>query len=298
MRTDLPLDVLEQAIGGKTGTFDVPCPLCGPDRSHPAKRRRKVMRVWRHAPGFASYHCVRCGESGYARRYGAVRHVDPGVLAQARAEATERDQQYANKQHRKALWLWQQRRPIVGSVAETYLRDVRGYHGSLPATAGFLPARGEHSPAMIAAFGLPGEPEPGTIAITDDAVRGIHMTKLKVDGFGKADTEPNKIMLARSLGSPVVLAPVNDLLGLVICEGIEDALSVYEATGLGAWAAGAASRLPALADAIPGYVESLLVLVDDDNDGRRHAAELARRAASRGIETRRLYLGDMWRNAA
>jgi hypothetical protein len=67
---------------------------------------------------------------------------------------------------------------------------------------------------------------------------------------------------------------------------------------LGAWAAGAASRLPALADAIPGYVESLSILVDDDNAGRHHAAELARRAAAHGIEVRQVDISSIWRNAA
>ena len=48
-------------------------------------------------------------------------------------------------------------------------------------------------------------------------------------------------MIGRSSGSPIVLAPANDLLGLVISEGIEDALSLHEASGCGAWAAGSAS---------------------------------------------------------
>jgi len=94
------------------------------------------------------------------------------------------------------------------------------------------------------------------VTIKNAAVRGIHIRKLK-----NPDTERNKIIIAGSIGSPIVLAPVNDLLGLAICEGIEDALSTYEATGLGAWAAGAASRLPGLAEVIPEYVESLSILV-------------------------------------
>ena len=57
-----------------------------------------------------------------------------------------------------------------------------------------------------------------------------------------------------------MLAPMNDLLGLAITEGVEDALSIHAATGLGAWAAGAASRLPALADAVPGDRRLLLDL--------------------------------------
>jgi hypothetical protein len=202
----------------------------------------------------------------------------------------ERERHVAARQHAKALWLWRDRRQIAGSIAETYLRETRAYNGPLPATLGFLPARGEYLPAMVAAFGLIEEPEPGVIAINDEAVGGIHITKLKVDGSDKANTAPNKIMIGRSIGSPVVLAPANDLLGLAVCEGIEDALSAYEATGLGAWAAGAASRLPALADAIPSYVEHVHVLVDDDRDGRRHAAELARRIAARGIDVREFNL--------
>jgi hypothetical protein len=299
MRAELTFDILEQLMGGKIGTLDVPCPLCGLDRRHPLNRRRKVMRIWRHDGGFSTYHCVRCGASGYARQdWAANRPVDPVFLMCARAEARERERQYAIKQHHKAIWLWRRRRLITGSIAETYLREVRRYHGQLPATVGFLPARGEHPPAMIAAFGVAEEMEPGVVAINDAAVRGIHITKLKLDGSGKAGTERDKIIIARCVGSPIVLAPVNDLLGLAICEGIEDALSTYEATGLGGWAAGAASRLPALAKVIPEYVESLSILVDDDNAGRQHSAELARRAEARGIEVRQIDISGIWRNAA
>jgi hypothetical protein len=50
-------------------------------------------------------------------------------------------------------------------------------------------------------------------------------------------------MLGRSVGQPIVLAPVNDLGGLLIAEGIETTLACH-ASGLGLWAAGSASRLP------------------------------------------------------
>jgi Toprim domain len=299
MRAELALDILDQLIGRQIGVLDVPCPLCGPDRRHPLNRCRKVMRIWRHDPGFASYHCVRCGASDYARQdCAASRPFDPIILMRARADARERERQYTIKQHRKALWLWRRRRLITGSIAETYLREVRRYHGRFPATLGFVRARGEHPPAMIAAFGLAEEIEPGVVAINDVALRGIHITKLKLDGSGKADTERNKIIIGRCVGSPIVLAPVNDLLGLAICEGIEDTLSTYEATGLGAWAAGAASRLPGLAEVIPEYVESLSILVDDDNAGRRHSTELARRAAACGIQVRQVDISGIWRNPA
>ena len=48
-------------------------------------------------------------------------------------------------------------------------------------------------------------------------------------------------------GVPMVLAAPNDLLGLAVAEGAEEALTVHQFTGVGAWASGGASRLPALA---------------------------------------------------
>jgi hypothetical protein len=99
-------------------------------------------------------------------------------------------------------------------------------------------------------------------------------------------------MIGKSLGMPIVLAPPNDLLGLAITEGIEDALSVHEATGLGTWAAGAASRLPALVSAIPGYIDTVKTIMDDDVAGRRFARELATRIADRNIEVRLVLLRE------
>jgi hypothetical protein len=139
---------------------------------------------------------------------------------------------------------------------------------------------------MISAFGLANESdEPGVISIDDDAVRGIHLTRLALDGSGKAGTERDKIMIGMSAGSPIVLAPANDLLAIGITEGIEDALSVLHATGLGAWAAGSASRMLALAAAIPDYIECVTVFAHDDDAGQRGALALAEALTKRGIET-------------
>lgn len=286
--SELGLDLIDNLISGRTGRHDVSCPLCGPTKRAPANQRRKVLRIWR-LPGFASYHCARCGEKGFARDRDAPA-PNPVVLERVRIESAQRDRDVAAEQYQKAVWLWSQRRPLAGSIAETYLREARCYGGPLPGTLGFLPARGEYPPALIAAFGLPTESEPGILRIRDEDLRGVHVTRLMHDGHGKADTDKPKIMIGRSLGSPLVLAPANDLLGLAICEGIEDCLSVHEATGLGAWAAGAASRLPALAAAVPSYVDCITILVDDDAGGRRYAGELADQVGYRGIEVRSVML--------
>jgi hypothetical protein len=226
------LDIIDRITGGKLGTFDVPCPLCAPFKRATAGQRKPVLRVWRVEPGFATYCCARCGEQGFTRD----RHSkppDPARLAKARAEAAEHERTAKTERLAKALWLWRQRRPIIGSIAERYLRSVRAYCGPLPATLGFLPARGGYPPAMIAAFGLAYETEPGVLAIADRAIAGVHLTRLKPDGSGKAADEPAKIMIGHSTGSPIVLAPPNDLLGLAITEGIETGLSVHDGDRVG-----------------------------------------------------------------
>jgi Toprim domain len=179
--------------------------------------------------------------------------------------------------------LWSRRQPIHGTIAETYLCDARGYRGPIPPTLSFLRASDEHAPAMIAAFGLAGESEPGSMIIADYAVRGVHLTKLAPDGSGKAGSDKDKIMIGRCLGSPIVLAPPNDLMGMAVTEGIENGLSIFAATGLGVWAAGAASRMPMLADTIPLYIDCVTVCADADPTGLQNADELLERTKARGL---------------
>jgi hypothetical protein len=269
---------------GRFGVIDVPCPECGPLRRTVKNQRRKVLRVWRGEPGFATYCCARCGAHGFVRDGAAP--ADPARKRQA--DAAERD--HKAKRRDLARWLWQRRQPIAGSIAEIYLRGARGYGGPLPATLGFLPANGEHPPSMIAAFGMATEREPGVLAIADDAIAGVHLIKLRSDGSDRlrdhdlADDEPAKITIGRDFVAPIVLAAPNDLLALTIAEGIEDALNDHQATGRGAWAAGSASRMPALADIISGHIECVIVLVDANKAGRDGSTGLAARLYARGIQ--------------
>jgi hypothetical protein len=268
----LTFDHARDITGGKFGAIDAPCPLCGPQRRTIANQRRKTLRLWCIDPDFITYHCARCGEQGWAGNSGArsEKPIHPAVAA----EVQRREQDEARERLKVALSLWRRRLPIGDTIAEAYLRDARGYSGRLPGTLGFLPASGDYPPAMIAAFGMAQETLPGEIVIHDSAVRGVHLTSLKQDGSGKAGTDRDKTMIGKSAGWPVVLAPINDNLGLAIAEGIEDALSLHEATGLGAWAAGSASRLPALADRIPTYIETVSIAADDDDVGLKYADQL------------------------
>ena len=197
---------------------------------------------------------------------------DKPTLATASKDSSE----YKRQQHGKALRLWRQRRPIAGTIAERYLRS-RGITCELPATLAFLPARKpEHHPAMIAAFALADE--------TPKSVVAVHLTLLKPDGSGKAEIEKPKIMVGSPSGRPIVVALPNDLLGLAICEGIEDALTAHQLTGLGAWAAGAAGFMGALGAAVPDYIEAVTIFAHADKAGQDGARELATALGQRGID--------------
>jgi hypothetical protein len=272
-----------QDLSKGAAKIDVACPACGPGCRTPSNRTRNVLRIYNAEPGFATYVCARCGDKGFAHESNRSRNplVDQSkffkpIVSRRIPEPDVDDVEAKKKKAETARYLWQRRRRIAGSIAEFYLRQVRGYRGPLPGTLAFSPARGSHKPAMIAAFGIAQEPEPGALHIDPAAISGIHMTRLLPDGSGKDGgvEDKAKIMLGSSMGQPIVLAPCNDLLGLVIAEGIEDALSAHAASGRGAWAAGSAGRLPKLADVVPSYIECVTVLVDDDDAGNKNAKQL------------------------
>src|SRR5262249_27287680 len=155
----------------------------------------------------------------------------------------------------------------------------------------FLPPWREHHPAMIAAFAIVDESEPGALG-KPRGVTSVHLTLLKPDGSGKVDVAPHKLIIGSPtiksdndvLGLPIILAPPNDLLGLAIAEGIEDALTANVATGLGAWAAGAASFMPKLADVVPSYIEAVTIFGHPDKAGEDGARKLAAALHKRGIK--------------
>jgi hypothetical protein len=273
-----------------------PCPVCG-GRDRFAVHTKK--RVW---------NCRGCGRGGDV--IDLVKHLDRTTTAEAvrtltgstsnrptrtptapkdsgddfgldddfapTPPAPKSDDDYERRQREKARWLWSQRQPIAGTIAERYLREARGYSGALPPTLAFLPARNGKPPTMISAFAYPNEIEPGTLGEPAN-VEAVHLTALKPDGSGKADVTPNKIMIASPAGNPIAVAAMSDSMwGLAITEGIEDALSIHAATGLGAWATGSASHMPKLATAIVrAEPECVHVFADGDVAGQRHAHELA-----------------------
>jgi hypothetical protein len=182
--------------------------------------------------------------------------------------------------------LWVRSHEGKGSLAETYLAS-RGIHPALwPDTIRFLPANPPKHlhPTLIAAYGIPNEVAPGILAIRPAEVVGVQLTYLRSDGRGKASIEVQKRSIGRGHAAPIALAAPNDNLGLLIAEGIEDALSLHIGTGLGAWAAGGAGRMPALADLVPECVDNVTIVADDNDAGRKGARGLYERLKERGIK--------------
>jgi hypothetical protein len=284
-RGAIGIDLIDDLTGGGLGTFDVPCPLCGPLKRSLAKQRKRVLKVWRRDENFASFNCARCAEHGSSFDPHS-KLPDPEKLAKVRAEAAEHEREIIKRRREKARWLWQQRRPIIGSIAERYLREARGYNGPLPATLGFLRPWRDYQPAVIAAFGLATELEPGGLAIADHAVLGVHLIKLLSDGSDRirGDDDDAKVTIGRGFVAPIVLAPPNDLLALTIAEGVEDGLSDHQISGAGVWAAASAGRMPGLAALVPSYIESVTILVDDNEAGRSCSHALAAALHARDIE--------------
>jgi hypothetical protein len=251
------------------GNYLVPCPAHEDDSPSLSLRDgdRRLM-----------VHCFAGCSPGDV--YAAIRRkghklLEPGETAPKPVRGSS---EYERRQHDKAAWLWSRRKPIAGTIAERYQRQTRGITCPLPATLAFLPPlKPEHHPAMVAAFGLVDEPEPGVLGKPHE-VGSIHLTLLKPDGSGKIEQtreQPDKLIIGSPLGRPIVLAPPNDLLGLAITEGIEDALTAHAATGLGAWAAGAAGFMPKLADTLPSYIEAVTIFAHADEAGQANARQLA-----------------------
>jgi putative DNA primase/helicase len=275
-------DMIEiaQAYGAQlrklSGEFVGACLVCGTGHDRFAINPRKNV-----------FNCRGCGKGGRGpidleiflgdcdfveaiERLTNTTSLNGQCSSPAKGTATRRErEQYDAKQHAKAIWLWRQREPVAGSPVETYLQ-ARGYTSVIPPTIGYLPARGEYPHAMIGAFALPNEVEPGKLG-TPVVVRSVHLTKLLPDGSDRIREDKGKIIIGRPLGLPIAVSCIGDELSLAISEGIEDALA-YRAAGFAAWAAGSAPSIPALAERIPDYITTVIIEQHVDPDGKAQHA--------------------------
>lgn len=174
-----------------------------------------------------------------------------------------------------ALGLWRQCRPAAETRVAFYLGN-RGITLSPPTSIRFHPRlkhspSGQRLPAMVAA-----------VQGADGKIVGVHRTFLRPDGGGKADVDPQRMMLGCCAGGAVRLAPV--AAELHVAEGIETAIAAMQATGVPTWAALSTSGVAALV--LPETVRQVLILADGDDPGERAAQAAAQRWCRAGLRVR------------
>ncbi|WP_282609709.1 toprim domain-containing protein [Pelagibius sp. Alg239-R121] len=167
--------------------------------------------------------------------------------------------------------------PLADTIGEIYLRE-RGlrppwpgslrYHGGLKHRA-----TGMLLPCLI-----------GCIRIwPDKQVSGITRIFLTADGKRKAPVSDNKLSLGRCAGGAVWLAPW-DAEELAVSEGVEDALTVLQETGMPAAACCGTSGLQGLR--LPDTVRSVVIAADNDEPGQKVAGIAAARFRKEGRQVR------------
>lgn len=156
------------------------------------------------------------------------------------------------------LAIWQAGRPIEGTLAERYLREVRNiwaplddlrYHPRCPKGQGRLV---EFEPALLIAMRKAGE-----IA----AIQRIFLNPVSAN-------YTDKLVLGRAIGAAWTNGPPGKTIGL--CEGFETAAAYTSLTGIQAWSSMGAKRFHQVE--LPTSIERVILLADNDPEGRRAEA--------------------------
>lgn len=188
--------------------------------------------------------------------------------------------EYINKIIAKIL---QETRPVAGTLVETYLK-VRGIKNSLPDNLEFHPsleyrekneATGKsyvHSrwPAMVAKIRK----------WPDSEINAIHRTYLQRDGSGKAPIAFPKMALGSWQSGAIGFGELNRQ--LILTEGIETALSIYEAKGICTWSVISASGFESLVIPPVSIVPEIIVAADNDKAGKEATKAFSKKWIPKG----------------
>jgi hypothetical protein len=177
---------------------------------------------------------------------------------------------------------WQAARPIAGTVAEAYLA-ARGLRFADPEgrVLRFAARRARKSPT--------GELEycPALLCGLSDVHTGeqcgVINIYLKADDNDRVRDKKGKTVTGRAAGAVVMLSDFDEpTIGLILCEGVETGIALFQKEIRPIWACGAAGTLAKFPPL--GGIEALTVAADADATGQRSADVLAKRSEERGRE--------------
>jgi hypothetical protein len=170
---------------------------------------------------------------------------------------------------------WQPALPIAGTLAETYLagRDLR-FDDPAGRVLRFASQRARKGPEDELEY------HPALLCAQSDARSGeqcgIINIYLKADGTDRLRDKKGKTVTGRAAGAVVMLSAFDEVTaGLIVCEGVETGIALFQAEMRPVWACGGTSTLAKFP--LLGGIESLTIAADADAPGLIAAAELADR---------------------
>lgn len=176
---------------------------------------------------------------------------------------------------REARALFEKARTAEGTPAETYLRS-RGITIPIPSSIRFASLHYKglgHGPCLVAAL----QDKAGEIT-------GVQRTFLLPDGTGKAKVAKPKLSLGKVSGSAIQLDPDFTHGEAVVCEGLEDGLSLAQLAGSSVFVAAGASMMSTME--FPTSVTSIIIASDNDHAGMMAAKKAADAFFSQGLPVR------------
>lgn len=198
----------------------------------------------------------------------------PAVAVTPIIDAPERTKE---ERIEEARAIWRAASPATGTLAETYLR-FRGLDLSIPETIRFT----------WLTYGNHGPKHPCLVAVItgpDNRLSGIQRTYLAADGRGKANVRKPKLSLGRISGGAIRLAPA--AYELIVCEGVEDGLTLQQEMGRAVWVAAGAGNMHKMR--FPSLVTRVTVGGDADETGRAGAAAAEEAFKVSGIRCRSIF---------
>ncbi len=169
--------------------------------------------------------------------------------------------------------IWNDSRSPYKTPVESYLRS-RGFIETIPSTLRFHPHLWEREtkhcyPAMVA------------VVTHKNRICGIHRTYLQHDGMAKANITNPKKMLGNVLGGAVYFEQL-ECNALIVTEGIETALTVYQHTAVPTLACLSTSGMKTILLPPAEQVQHLTIAADNDEAGIKAAEILATKERAKG----------------